>query len=69
MCERVRMADAAKELGVSPQAVREHMKKKLWNLGDVLSPKQTEKKQWEYHIYRAKLDKHLGKEGDTNAKA
>ena len=69
MCERVRMADAAKELGVSPQAVREHMKKKLWNLGDVLSPKQTGKSQWEYHIYRAKLDKHLGKDGRDNAQA
>lgn len=62
MCERVRMADAARELGVSTQSVREHMKKKLWNLGEALSPKQTGKGQWEYHIYRAKLDKHLGKE-------
>lgn len=63
MCERVSVRAAAKELGCSPQAVREHMKMKLWDLGDVFSPKQTGKSVWEYHIYRKKLDKHLGKMG------
>lgn len=62
MCERVKLSDAARELGCSQQAVREHMKKGIWDLGRVVSPRQSGKKQWEYHIYRALLDKHLGKE-------
>lgn len=61
MCERVKLSDAARELGCSPQAVREHMKRRIWDLGEVVSPKQSGKKQWEYHIYRSKLNKHLGK--------
>lgn len=69
MCERVTVRAAAKELGCSPQAVREHMKKGLWDLGDVFSPKQTGKSIWEYHIYRKKLDRHMGKleGGNRNA--
>ena len=67
MCERVTVRTAAKELGCSPQAVREHMKKGLWDLGNVFSPKQTGKSIWEYHIYRQKLDKHLGRGGGKNA--
>lgn len=62
MCERVSIEQAAKELGVSIQSVREHMKNKLWDIGYAYSPKQTGKGVWEYYIYRAKLDKHLGKE-------
>lgn len=66
ICERVSVTQAAKELGVAPQSVREHMRRGLWNLGDVFSPKQTGKALWEYHIYRRKLDKHLGKESKND---
>lgn len=59
--EKVPLLDAAKELGCSPQAVREHMKRKLWDLGSVIPPEKTGKKQWEYHIYRYKLNRHFGK--------
>lgn len=69
MCEKVRLVDAAAELGVCQQSVREHMKRGFWDLGDVISPKKSGKKKWEYHIYRRKLDKHLGKEVDHNAEA
>lgn len=67
MTERVRLGDAAKELGCSPQAVREHMKRKLWDLGSAVSPSRSGKSQWEYHIYRTKLDRHLGKGGEHDA--
>lgn len=64
MCERVRIDDAARELGCSVAVVREHMRRGLWNIGIALSPQKTGKKQWEFHIYRDKLDKHLGKVKD-----
>lgn len=69
MCERVRLADAAKELGCSQQAVREHMKLGIWDLGEVIPPKRSKKKQYSYYIYRAKLDKILGKEGQAHETA
>ena len=59
--ERVPLKEAAKELGVSPQAVREHLKRGIWKFGIALSPETTGKSTWEYHIYRCKLDKYLGK--------
>lgn len=61
MCERVSLANTAEELGCSKQAVREHMKRKIWDLGEVVSPAKSGKKVWGYHIYRQKLDRHLGK--------
>ncbi len=66
-CERVKVRDAARELGMSQNGVRMHMRKHLMDLGKVYSPTETGKKQWEYHIYRSKLDKQLGKGGDPNA--
>ena len=59
--ERVTLKDAAKELGVSPQAVREHLKKGIWSFGMAVYPEKTGKKIWEYYIYRRPLDKFLGK--------
>ncbi len=67
MCERVRLEDAAKELGCSQQAVREHMKRGIWDLGEVIPPKRN-KKHYTYFIFRAKLDKILGK-GDESSGA
>lgn len=61
MSEKVRLSDAAAELGISQQSVREHMKRGIWDLGEVVSPSKTGKKNWEFHIYRSKLDKQLGK--------
>lgn len=62
-CERVTVCDAAKELGCSPAALREHMKRGLWDLGVALPPQKTGKAVWEFHVYRTKLDRHLGKVG------
>lgn len=59
--ERIPVAKAAKMLGLSPQGVREHMKKNLFKppIGHVI-PK-TEKK-YEYLIYRDMLMRYMGKE-------
>lgn len=64
MSERVSVLDAARELGCGPQAVREHMKRGIWDLGEVIPPEKLGKKTWGYYIYRSKLDRILGK--DTN---
>lgn len=56
---RVPLLQAAKELGTSPQGVREHMRRGLWDLGSVVPPKK-KGGQYQYHIYRPKLDKMLG---------
>lgn len=61
MTGKVLLLDAAKELGCSSQAVREHMKQKLLDLGSVIPPEKTGKKQWKYHIYPYKLNKHFGR--------
>ena len=57
MKQRVPLSEAAAILGVSPQSVREHMKRGVWDLGNIvtISPKRKQ-----YHIYRAKLNKLIG---------
>lgn len=62
--ERVPVRQAAKELGVSPQAVRVQMERGLLDIGIVMPSVEGTKRQ--YWIYRSKLDKILGKEGTTN---
>lgn len=63
-CQRVPVEQAALELGMNPQAVREHMKRDLFPtpIGFVSNPSG---KKFQYHIYRHMLDEHLhiGKEG------
>lgn len=59
--ERVSVEEAAALLGCNPQGVREHMKRGLWDLGSVIRPIPPAKR-FQYHIYRHKLNKHLGKE-------
>ena len=57
--ERVPVKQAAVELGMSQQGVREHMKKNLFKMpiGEVTRPGG----RYQYHIYRHMMDKHLGK--------
>lgn len=68
MCQRISVEAAAKELGCRPQLVRIKMQKHAlskpdgWDLGEAIAPdKTTGEQHWTYYIYRAKLDKHLGK--------
>lgn len=61
--QRVTLAQAAIELGMAPQGVREYMKRGLIDIGDVLPAinSKSKKPKFRYHIYREKLDRHLGK--------
>lgn len=59
MGDRVPLNQAAKELGMAPQGVREYMKRGLIDIGMVLPNKN--KTGYQYFIYRRKLDKVLGK--------
>ncbi len=57
--ERVSILQAAKELGIAPQGIRQQMESGILKIGDVVSnTKGTGKRYW---IYREKLDKHMGK--------
>ncbi len=58
--ERVTVLQAAKELGVAPQAVRIQMQRGKLDIGMVMPSIQG--KGLRYWIYRNKLDKVLGKE-------
>lgn len=60
MSERVSVINAAKELGCAPQSVRENIKSGEWDLGEIIKPIYPGT-NYQYHIYRSKLDKHLGK--------
>lgn len=60
MGDRVPLNQAAKELGMAPQGVREYMKRGLIDIGMVLPNKN--KTGYQYFIYRRKLDKVLGKQ-------
>ena len=61
--QRVSLLDAAVEIGCAPQALREHMKKGLWDLGEVVPPDQGSKNYRSY-VFRRQLDRFLGKEGE-----
>lgn len=64
--KRVSVKDAAAEIGCAPEYLRRQMKSGRWNIGEVVKPDvksdKKQKKQCEYFIFRAKLDKFLGKE-------
>lgn len=66
MKERVSIATAAKELGISKQAVREYMKRGIFDIGEVIPPDRKGSKNCTYLIFRRKLDKLLGKEEASN---
>lgn len=56
---RVPLPEAAKELGMSQQALREHMKHKIIDIGYVIP--SIEGNRNVYLIYRDKLDRYMGK--------
>lgn len=61
--ERVPISEAAVLLGMSPQMVRCKMRNNLFKIpiGEVSNPSG---KKYNYYIYRAMLNKHLGKVQD-----
>ena len=60
---RVPLLQAAKELGLAPQGLREYMKRGLIDIGAVV-PAAGGEKRLRYLIYRDKLDRYLGKAGE-----
>lgn len=62
-CQRVSVPNAAKEIGCSPDYLRQKMKRKEWDLGVVVPPKKP-RGIYQYFIFRSKLDKFLGIENE-----
>lgn len=58
--ERVSVKDAAAEIRCTPEYLRRQMRSGTWNLGEVVKP-SARGCHHEYFIFRAKLDKFLGK--------
>lgn len=57
--QRVRVEDAAKEIGCCPEYLQRQMKAGKWNLGKVVKP-SGKGTQCEYFIFQTKLDEFLG---------
>lgn len=60
--EKVSVRQAAIELGVSENAVRERMRRGLYPIGVFIPKHISLKKHDRFEIYRSKLDRFLGKE-------
>ena len=60
-CERVSVDEAAKILGMAPYMVRFRMKKKTLPIGRAIPPEQNGSSRWEFRIYRALLEKEVGR--------
>ena len=60
--EKVPIAQAAAEIGCTPQTIREKMYSGEWDLGAYYKKKNSCQKA-RYYIHRSKLDKFLGKGG------
>ena len=50
----------AKILGVTPQLVRERLKRGVWTFGRAISPEESGKEHWTYEVYVRKLMEYLG---------
>ena len=57
---RVRVTDAAREIGCAPQFLRLRMQAGDWDLGSYVGP-GTGGRHGNYYVFRDKLDKFLGK--------
>lgn len=60
--QRVKVAEAAREIGCHPEYLRRQMRAGKWDLGKVVRSTRCGGK-YEYFIFRAKLDRFLGMEG------
>jgi len=57
--EKMTVRECADLLGVSPQTVRERMKRKIWDIGIVSKSRQGVRR---YDIFRNKVERLIGKE-------
>ena len=63
LSERLTTEEAAKEIGCRVQAVRENMRRGIWDLGSVV-PIGGKKRKYNYYVFREKLNQFLGKTGE-----
>ncbi len=59
MSQRLTVKEAATEIGCNVEYLRRQMKAGRWDLGSVIKP-TSKVKNYQYFIFRAKLDKFLG---------
>mgnify|MGYP000279122542 CR=1 FL=1 len=59
MRQRLTVKEAAAEIGCNVEYLRRQMKAGRWDLGSVIKP-NAKIKNYQYFIFRAKLDKFLG---------
>lgn len=53
--------EVAKILGISPQSVREHIRRKIWDFGERIPKEKLRTSTDQYYIYRAKFEDHIGR--------
>lgn len=58
-CMRISVPEAAKLIGCDPDYLRQRMKRKEWDLGEVVPPK-TKGGMYRYIIFKPKLETFLG---------
>lgn len=61
VCQRVSVAEAAKEIGCNIEYLRRQMKAGNWDLGKVVKP-SGKIKNYQYFVFRPKLNKFMGQE-------
>lgn len=61
LVQRVSVREAAKEIGCCPGYLRQQLRSGVWELGTVVKPSR-KNGNYEYFIFREKLDRFLGKE-------
>lgn len=54
--------EAARILHCAEQKIRIRMRRKLWDLGNAIPPKEAGKQAWTYEIYLHKLELFLGRQ-------
>lgn len=59
--EILKPPEVARILGVSPQYVREHIRRGIWKFGECVPKKVRGKTTDEFNIYRAKFENHIGR--------
>ena len=52
----------AQILGCNENKVRKYIRRGIWTFGEFIPPNKTGKKTGDYPIYRAKLEKHIGRQ-------
>lgn len=60
--EILKPPQVARILGVSPQSVREHIRRGIWTFGECVSHKKRDRSTDEFNIYRARFEAFIGRQ-------